>query len=131
MRTRKEKRTVNHKPLKTRIAVFNQDFVFFIGTDPELVTSYCKRHFASDLSSQSWGLGKCLSFDSNFAKTIVIWTKRDLSNPYGISALTHECVHAANRTLAGIGARPDALNDEVQAYIVSFLIEAALGLNPK
>ena len=120
------------KPKYYYCNTYRQRFYFFIGTKPEAVVEFAKKRFSVDLEFDFDGLGGvCFTVSAPRGNAILIWTYHKKNDPKGYADLAHECLHAVNHTLKTRGVDSSYDNDEPQTYLLSELIEQALGLTKK
>lgn len=92
------------KPLKT--------FISFYEVVSSTKEEWSKYDDADGLTFMTKDGGQAILF---------VWTRNK-----DYSVIAHECLHATNYALNNIGYKLDLKNDEVQAYILSKLIEEAV-----
>lgn len=48
--------------------------------------------------------------------------------PWGVPTVAHECLHAVNGILEARGVVPDFKNDEIQCYLLEWLMEKVVNI---
>lgn len=64
--------------------------------------------------------GLCTFLESDSGRKVIFMNVEDDCDP---TYLVHECVHAAHRIMYARGLEPDCLNDEAEAYLVSWIFK--------
>lgn len=118
------------KPRYYYCNTYRQCFYFLIGAKPQAVVKFIKDKFDIDYDGV-FDAAKCIEVTSPKGNALVIWTWRKLKDPRLGPDLSHECLHAANYTLESRGVIASFKNDEPQAYLLTELMEQALGLAMK
>ena len=99
--------------------MYHMNFYYCLGWKRSDFTNYVKKAFDYDCTVAA---GKTLMVQGENHSIIVIW----VSKKTDYSVLAHECLHAANMTLAHIGWKPNLNNDEPQADLLSQIFTNAI-----
>lgn len=112
------------KPIYYYNDTWKMDYYFFIGWKQSDFKNYIIKHYDKNFTMEDDVIGMMSRKWKNDNLTgLIIWIKK--KNDYG--TLAHECLHATNRTLARAGWEPQLYNDEPQTYLMTILINKALG----
>lgn len=112
------------KSIKYYNDTWKMEYYFFIGWKQLEFQNYIIKHFDKDFTMDNGAIGmmRKLYKNGNF-NGCLIWVKK--KSDYG--TIAHECLHATNKTLARAGWSPELYNDEPQTYLMTILINKALG----
>ena len=111
------------KPKHYHNRTYRTDYLYFVGWTEKQFKNYCEKNFKMTLDV-STDAGITIEFKLNSGELfILIWTLN--AKDYG--SLSHECLHAANFTLARVGVKPSFINDEGQAYLAQDIFDFAIG----
>lgn len=109
------------KPRHAYCEVFKMNFYFCIGWGPDQFAKYMQKNFNHD-PKMKLAEGKTIMVENDKGRITIIWIKDRTDFP----VLAHECIHAANFTLDVIGHIYDYENDEVMAYLTTWIIKKAM-----
>lgn len=98
------------------------NYWYFIGWPQDKFVKYCEKKFNHTPDFTNKVAGKLIECENDDGVRMLIWvrSKKDLPS------LAHECLHAANFTLARKGWRPELYNDEPQTYLFQAIFKHAL-----
>lgn len=114
------------KPIFYYNETWKLNYQFYIGWTAKDFESYIIKHYDKDYYIPSSACGtmiKLMKKDNITLQCFIIWS--ELKTDYG--TIAHECLHATNRTLHRAGWSPELDNDEPQTYLMTILINKALG----
>jgi len=109
-------------PIKYYCELYNVHYEFYIGISLSTYNKITYKKYGYNLIDDLSIRGHCsycVDKSKNFIISIWVPDKKDLS------AVVHECVHAANFTLESRGVKPCFDNDEPQAYLVQLIFNKA------
>ena len=105
------------RPKKVTLKLYEHHYIFCLNQKPDVFRKWYRKTFKLDIDLTG---ADGATIPVSAENTIIIWTENNSD-----LTLLHECVHAAHMTLYDIGHKANYLNDEVDAYLISYLFSKA------
>ena len=106
---------------------YRQNYYFFIAWKYQDFVKYMKKNYDYDQQENTQiPSGTCKEIFNDKGSIYLIWCELHPKTPFGISILSHECIHAAMFTLGLRGINVTTQDHEVLTYLHCEILEAAL-----
>ena len=105
------------------IDIYGTYIVVSFGMNRKLVQVNLERKYSvkAKVGKMYAGLCQAIELDEHAAMVLIAF-----STPFNMTAngiIAHEALHATNRILEHVGVEPDHINDEAQAYLLSYIVD--------